>query len=117
MHDRFFWYDIMTSDTEAARKFYGEVIGWGAQDSGAPGTNYTVFTVEGHGAAGLMAIPEDARKAGVRPSWMGYIAVDDVDRAAARVEQEGGKILRAPCEVPDVIRLCVVADLQGAGFL
>jgi uncharacterized protein len=117
MPGKFFWYDIMTSDTEAARKFYGDVIGWSAQDSGVPGTNYTVFTVGGHGVAGLMPIPEDARKAGARPCWMGYIAVDDVDRTAARLEQEGGKILRAPCEVPGVIRFCVVADPQGAGFL
>ena len=64
MHGKFFWYDVMTTDVAAARKFYGEVIGWGAQDSGAPGTDYTVFTVKGQGVAGLMPIPEAARKAG-----------------------------------------------------
>ena len=117
MHGKFFWYDVMTTDTAAAKKFYGDVIGWGAQDSGAPGMNYTVFNVKGQGVAGLMPIPEDARKAGVPPAWMGYIAVDDVDRAAARVVKEGGKVMRQPWDVPGVIRIAVVADPQGAGFM
>jgi predicted enzyme related to lactoylglutathione lyase len=73
--------------------------------------------VKGQGVAGLMPIPEDARKAGVQPAWMGYIAVDDVDRAAARIEKEGGKVLRPPRDVPGVIRLAVVADPQGTGFI
>ena len=117
MHGKFFWYDVMTTDVAAARKFYGEVIGWGAQGSGAAGTDYTAFTVKGQGVAGLMPIPEAARKAGVQPGWMGYVSVDDVDRAAARVEKEGGKVLRPPWDVPGVIRIAVVADPQGAGFM
>ena len=48
---------------------------------------------------------------------MGYIAVDDVDRAAATLEQQGGKVHRPPTDVPGVIRFCVVADPQGAGFI
>ena len=117
MHGKFFWYDVMTTDTKAAQKFYGDVVGWGAQDSGTPGTDYTLFTVNGRGVAGLMPVPEDARKAGARPCWMGYIAVDDVDQAAARLERDGGKVHRPPTDVPGVIRFAVVADPQGAGFL
>jgi predicted enzyme related to lactoylglutathione lyase len=117
MHGKFFWYDVMTTDTTAARKFYGDVIGWGAQDSGASGMDYTLFTLNGAGVAGLMPIPEDTRKAGVPPCWMGYIAVDDVDRAAARIAQEGGTVHRPPADVPGVIRFAVVADPQGAGFI
>ena len=89
----------------------------GAQDSGVPGQQYTLLTVNGTPVAGLMLLPEDARKAGVPPSWMGYIAVDDVDRAAARLQQEGGKVHRPPTDVPGVIRFCVVADPQGAAFI
>jgi predicted enzyme related to lactoylglutathione lyase len=64
-----------------------------------------------------MPIPDDARRTGVRPAWMGYISVDDVDEAAARLAHEGGKVHRPPCEVQGVIRFAVVADPQGAGFL
>ena len=37
MRGSFFWYDLMTTDVDAAQKFYGDVVGWGAQESGNPG--------------------------------------------------------------------------------
>jgi uncharacterized protein len=117
MPGQFFWYDVMTTDTAAARKFYCRVVGWETQDSGTPGAEYTLFTVKGRGVAGLMPIPEDAGRAGARPAWMGYVSVDDVDKTAARLAREGGKVHRPPCDVPGVIRFAVVADPQGAGFL
>lgn len=117
MPNSFFWYDLMTTDTKAAQKFYCDVVGWTAQDVSTSGQSYTAFNTHGQGAAGLMPIPEEARKHGVPPAWMGYIAVDDVDAAAKRVKQEGGKVMREPVEVPGIIRFAVVADPQGAGFL
>ena len=27
-HGRFVWYELMTTDLEAANAFYGEVVGW-----------------------------------------------------------------------------------------
>lgn len=114
MPGNFFWYDVMTNDVDAARIFYGDVVGWGTQDSGSPGHDYSLFTVEGRGVAGLMHIPEDARKAGVPPCWTGYVEVDDVDATAKRISQEGGQVRRGPIEVPGIIRFAVVADPQGA---
>jgi len=112
MQGQFFRYDVMTTDTKAAARFYREVIGWGTQDAGH---GYSLFTVGDRGVAGLMAIPEQAK--GVPPCWMGYIWADDVDAMAARLEKEGGKIHRPPTDVAGVIRFAVVADPQGAGFL
>jgi predicted enzyme related to lactoylglutathione lyase len=117
MPGKFFWYDLMTTDLKAAGKFYSNVLGWGTQDSGIEGAEYSLFTVNSRGVAGLMPIPEDARKSDVRPCWMGYISVDDVDQAAVKLEQQGGKVHRPPTTIPDVIRFCVVSDPQGAGFL
>ena len=108
----FFWYDLMTTDVAKAGKFYSAVVGWGLQEQ-MPG--YSVFTVQGRGIAGLMPIPEHAK--GVPPCWMGYIMVDDVDATCVQLEKERGKVLRAPTDVPGIIRFAVVADPQGAGFL
>jgi predicted enzyme related to lactoylglutathione lyase len=115
MPNQFFWYDVTTTDPKAAETFYRNVVGWGTQDSGSP--DYTLFTVSGHGVAGLMPIPEDARQAGVPPAWMGYIHVEDVDAAAEQITREGGKLHRGPFDVSGVIRLAVVSDPQGAGFI
>jgi predicted enzyme related to lactoylglutathione lyase len=114
---KFCWYELMTTDSAAATAFYESVVGWGAQDSGVPGTAYTLLTVEGAPIGGLMATPEEARKAGVRPGWVGYVWVGDVDAGAARVAAAGGSVHRVPDDIPGVGRFSVVADPQGAVFV
>jgi predicted enzyme related to lactoylglutathione lyase len=111
----FFWYDVMTTDTEAATKFYTDVVGWTPQDSGSPG--YTALTVDGVGTAGLMAVPEDAAKMGARPCWMGYILVDDVAAKCEAIRQEGGTVHKGPVTIEGIITFAVVGDPQGGGFL
>ncbi len=115
MDGQFFWYDLMTSNMDGARRFYAAVLGWAAQDSGVPGADYTVFTVGGVGALGLMPVPKEM--AGAPPFWLGYVHVEDVDAAAARIEKLGGKMMRPPRDVPGVIRFCPVTDPQGGGFM
>ena len=93
---KFVWYDVMTTDTKAAASFYQRVIGWDAKDLGMPDRSYTLFSMGLTMVGGLMPITEDARNAGVRPAWMGYIGVPDVDDYAKRVEAAGGAIHREP---------------------
>ena len=64
--------------------------------------------------AGLMTLPQEARDAGARPGWMGYVAVDGVDDYTARVLKAGGMVHRAPADIPDIGRFAIVADPQGA---
>jgi predicted enzyme related to lactoylglutathione lyase len=64
---------------------------------------------------GLMPIPPEA--AGVRPAWMGYIAVDDVKAYADKVKAAGGAIHRPPTDIPNVGTFAVAGDPSGAGFL
>jgi len=114
---KFVWYELMTSDMAGAAAFYTSVVGWQAQDSGMPGMAYTIFNMGGTGAAGLMEVPEDARKMGAQPAWMGYIAVDDVDAHASRVTAAGGAMHRPPGDIPGVGRFAVMGDPQGTGFM
>jgi len=116
-HGKFLWYDLMTSDTKAAEDFYRRVIGWDAKDSGVPGQSYTLLSMGSSVVGGLMAIPDDARAAGVPPAWMGYIAVDDVDGYAARITAAGGAIHKGPVDIPNVVRFAVASDPHGAGFM
>ena len=90
----FIWYELMTTDPAAAKAFYTQVIGWGAEQAAAPNDAYTLFTVAGPGTgrAGLMAIPPEAKAGGARPAWLGYVAVRDVDETAARVQRDGGPV-------------------------
>jgi predicted enzyme related to lactoylglutathione lyase len=115
MSSGFFWYDIMTTDPKAAAKFYADVVGWGITPA-VGGHDYTVFTVDGQGVAGLMSIPDEAAASGAKPGWLGYISADDVDASVAKLKQAGGTVHREPFTVPDIIRFAVVADPQGAMF-
>jgi uncharacterized protein len=113
-HGRFVWYELMTTDVEAAKAFYAEVVGWGTQDASMPGMAYTLFTAGGASVSGLMGLPEDARKLGWRPSWFGYVGVNDVDATADRIKQLGGAVHVPPTDVPNISRFSVAVDPQMA---
>lgn len=114
---RFVWYELMTTDTASARLFYGSVVGWGTRDASMPQMAYTLFTTGERPVAGLMDLPEQARRMGAPSSWIGYISVADVDQAAARVKSLGGQEFVPPTDIPEVGRFAVVADPQQAGFV
>lgn len=113
----FIWYELMTTDMEAAATFYRSVVGWEAQPWSDPSMRYTILTAGGAPAAGLMTLPDDARDAGLQPGWVGYIHADDVDAATERVKQGGGRVHRPPSDIPGVGRFSVIADPDGAMFM
>jgi len=57
-HGRFVWYELMTTDIETAKAFYGNVVGWGTRDAAMPGLAYSLFTVGDTPVTGLMDLPE-----------------------------------------------------------
>ena len=59
-------------------------------------------------------MPEDARRTGATPHWIGYVGVDDVDAAVDRIKQLGGAVYVPPTDVPNISRFSVVADPQMA---
>jgi predicted enzyme related to lactoylglutathione lyase len=112
-HGTFCWNELITRDTAAAEKFYTELLGWKAVDSGMPGVKYTLIKVGDKTAAGMMEMPAEV-PAMVPSHWMAYVAVDDVDAVAARVEELGGKLLNPVIDIPEVGRFCIVQDPTGA---
>jgi predicted enzyme related to lactoylglutathione lyase len=113
-HGRFVWYELMTTDMKTAKLFYANVVGWGARDASAPALGYSLFTVADLPVAGLMNMPEDGRKTGAPPHWIGYVRVDDVDTVVDRVKQLGGAVHVPPTDVPGISRFSIVADPQMA---
>lgn len=113
----FVWYELMTTDPDAAAAFYAKVVGWTAADSKMPDMKYILLNAGPVQVGGVMAIPDGARAMGASPAWEGYVAVPDVDAAAAAVAAAGGKVHKAPDDIPGVGRFAVVADPQGATFM
>jgi len=111
---RFVWYELLTTDIEAAKAFYANVVGWGTRDVSMPGLAYSLFTVADAPVTGLMNLPEDARRARATPHWMGYVGVADLDAAVGRIKQLGGAVRVPPTNIPNISRFSVVADPQKA---
>ena len=117
MHDPgfFTWYELLTSDAAAASSFYGDVVGWGTSALSKSQPPYALFTVGEVPTAGLMELPQEGRKMGAMPRWMGYVGVRDVHAAADRIRRLGGIIYVPPTDT-NIGRISVVADPQTATF-
>ena len=115
-HGRFVWYELMTTNVDAAKAFYADVVGWGAQRISMPGSTYSLLTAGDFPVAGLMSMPEEAARRSATAHWIGYVEVDNVDDAVERTRQFGGMVYVPPTNVPNISRFAIVADPQMATF-
>lgn len=113
-HGGFVWHELMTTDTEGARKFYWEVTGLTATSD-----PYQMFVAGEQPVGGLVGPRAEGSgwpSGGPEAHWIAYIGVDDVDAAAERARELGGQILLPPTELPGFGRAAVLRDPQGAAF-
>jgi uncharacterized protein len=110
---RFLWHDYMAHDVAAAQRFYGAVLGWGAQpwDGAMP---YTMWTADGIPRGGYMAMPDEVRAQGAPPHWLTYVGVKDVDAAVAQAAALGARACFPAEDIPGVGRIAGIFDPQGA---
>jgi predicted enzyme related to lactoylglutathione lyase len=108
----FVWDELGTNDVDAAQRFYEDVFGWTTKDMGPEYGGYRIFNRGETGIAGLMALPD----ASIPPHWQPYVAVDDPDATTAKSVELGASTLMGPMDVPNVGRIAVLRDPQGATF-
>ena len=83
--------ELLTTDIDAAKTFYREVLGW-----------------EPHGVR--------ADLAEVSPHWLSYLATDDVDVTLARAKSLGADPVSGPADIHGEGRMAVAIDPTGAAF-
>ena len=113
---QFVWYDLMTTDLEAAKAFYTKVVGWGVQEwteapEGMP--PYTMWTVGDAPIGGMNELPADALEHGARPHWLSYVRVDDVDATLSKATEMGATVVMRPTDLPSIGRMAIFSDPQG----
>lgn len=109
------WRDLFTTDLQASERFYTAVFGWSLDKQafpGAPQDHYMMLKVGELDVGGMMKAPHE----GMPTTWMQYVSVTDVDAAARRATEAGGKVLVGPRDIPDVGRFAFVQDPQGGGI-
>ena len=111
----FTWYELITTDVAAAASFYRDVVGWGSEAVTASQPPYALFRSGDVSTAGLMELPEEGRRMGATPRWMGYIGVSDVEAATGQIRRLGGTVYVPPTDT-NIGRIAVVADPYSATF-
>ena len=112
---RFVWYELMTTDSNAAVAFYGETVGWKTQSLGEGG-DYRLWVASQGPLGAVMTLPEAAKVTGAPPRWISNVTVSDVDATCAKIKELGGRVDKEPKSIPDVGRFAVIADPQGASI-
>jgi uncharacterized protein len=113
----FIWYELMTPDPEGSKAFYDALVGWTIGE-GAPEYNgyRMIGRSDGKFAGGILPLSDEMRQHGAQPTWLGYIHVHDVDAGIRDIEKAGGKTYVGATDIPNVGRIAMVTDPQGAPF-
>ena len=106
------WFELYTSDAQAARDFYMALLGATAELMPG-GLEYFILK---HGDTQLAAIMQiDPSWGAFAPQWMTYFLVADADEAVAITTKHGGKAMSS-IDDPPLGRIAALADPSGAFF-
>ena len=115
----FIWYELMTTDANAAARFYGDVVGWKIADRAAAPAGEQDYRMigrqDGGAAGGVLQLSAPMLAGGARPAWLGYLHVADVDATVAAIVADGGHVLMPRKDLP-VGSIAMVADPMGTPF-
>jgi len=110
----FCWNELGTRDTEKAGEFYSNVFAWSKQALPASPVEYTIFHNGDRIAGGMYKITPEMGP--MPPHWLVYFAVEDCDAKTEQAKELGGRVMRAPEDIPEVGRFSILTDPQGAAF-
>jgi predicted enzyme related to lactoylglutathione lyase len=91
---KFCRFELRTTDAEASREFYRRILG--------------------HDRAVIWPLHEQALARGARPHWLGYVGVEDVERATAAFVELGAMQLGPAPPTVEGGRAAVLRDPGGA---
>jgi predicted enzyme related to lactoylglutathione lyase len=114
-HGTINWVDLVTTDLEAATRFYTALFGWEPSDMPMPGGDgvYRFFRLGGRDAAAAGSMPPDMAGQGIPSHWNVWVA-GDADATVEKATAAGGQVLMAPMTLGPSGRLAMVADPGGA---
>lgn len=107
------WVDLLSSDVDRAKAFYGELLGWSAQDAGEEFGGYVNFDSDGHRVAGMM---RNSAQTDSPDGWTTYLATADIGATVAAATDAGGQVMSAPMQVADLGSMAILRDPAGAVF-
>jgi predicted enzyme related to lactoylglutathione lyase len=114
---RLMWVELMTPDVEAAKDFYAKVVGWTITAFDGPFGPYAMWTrSDGGSIGGVTALDPKHQAEGMAAHWLMYVGASKLEDAVARAEALGGKAVTPVIDMPNVGRVRIMRDSQGAMF-
>ena len=106
------WIDLLSSDTGAAERFYGELFGWTAESAGPEYGGYVNFSLDGTRVAGMMGLTPEM---GPMPdAWSIYLASADTRATLDAAVANGGGVMMAATDIPLIGVMGYATDPGGA---
>jgi predicted enzyme related to lactoylglutathione lyase len=110
MGNPFVHVELMSTDVDKAKAFFGKLFDWKLEDMPVGDMTYTMIRVGDGTGGGMMKNPIPNA-----PSmWVAYVLVDDLAAAAAKARSLGGKIMKDITEVPGAGSFVIITDPTGA---
>lgn len=108
----FCWINMITPQPEAARAFFGALLGWSFVE--LPGMGHGI-QVDGHDIGGLFDLDGPNTPPGTQPCIGVMVKVDSADATSAKANALGGKGEPA-FDIGDAGRMAVLYDPNGANI-
>ena len=110
---KFVWFELVSRDAKRAQAFYGEVLGWKTMRFPMGDTTYEMICTgdTADTMIGGYAAPKSDRQ---MSHWISYVSVENVDATAKAAAANGGRLVEAPYDLPNVGRTARIADPLGA---
>lgn len=111
----FVWVEHLSKDAKKvaeATAFYTKIAGYEMKTMKMGKTDYTTGNAAGAPRMGFMKADKSAQAGKFLP----YVVVADVDATVAAAKKLKAKVVAKPMDIPDVGRIAVLTDPQGAMF-
>ena len=104
------WNELWTPDPEAATRFYEKLASYHVKANDDDDRVYYVLEAGGQPRAGVTRLNATE----VKPNWLPYVRVADVETTVRQVESLGGRVLIAPTPKIRDGRVALIQDPTGA---
>lgn len=113
----FIWYELMTTNADAATTFYGSVVGWTIHppEPGSPMDYRMITRSDGGGQGGVLRLTSEMQAEGAHPAWVPYFHAADLDTTLAAILADGGRQLSPRMDIPEG-SFAMVTDPLGTPF-
>jgi uncharacterized protein len=109
MGNPFVHVELMSTDVDKAKSFYGKMFDWKLDDMPMPEMTYTMIRVGEGTGGGLMKNPIP----GAPSTFVPYVLVDDLKAAKGKAMSLGANVMKDITEVPNAGSFIIIADPTG----